>query len=348
MSVFGATPSTPDPEAAAWRHRLAPWARPDDRRATRQLAVTACLYAAAWALLAATWASSPWLAPLVALPVAALTVRLFVIAHDCGHGSYFTSRRARDAVAFWIGVAAITPHRWWRRWHGTHHAHAGKLERRLGGDVPLWTVEEYRARSALHRALYRFVRSPAGLLGVMTFVQFVLVHRCPLGTPARWHAEWRSVWTTNIVLGAVGAAAWSAGVLADYLVLHALSMYWACALAGWLTHSQHQYEYAYWCGDTGWRFSEVGLQGSTWLELPRWLAWITADIGVHHVHHLAPGVPNYRLNEAAHAFSKLARVRSIGWRETFGAYRYVLWDSGAGRLVTFADLATPADRASPR
>ena len=302
----------------------------------------------AWALLAAAWACSVWLAPLAALPVAVLTVRLFIIAHDCGHSSYLSSRRVSDVAAFLIGVAAITPHRWWRRWHGAHHAHAGKLDRRLGGDVPLWTVEEYRARGALRRALYRLVRSPFGLLGVMTFVQFVLVHRCPLGTPVGWHAEWRAVWVTNLVLGAVAGAAWSAGVLVDYLVLHALTMYWACALGGWITHSQHQYEGAYWCGDARWRSSSVGLRGSTWLKLPRWLAWITADIGVHHVHHLAPGVPNYRLNEAAHAFPDLAGVRSIGWRETFAAYRYVLWDSAAGRLVTFAGVATTGDRAGLR
>ena len=348
MTVPGPGRSTPDPEPLAWRHRLAPWACPDDRRAARQLAVTAVLYVAAWVLLAGTWAYAKWLAPLAALPVAAITVRLFVIAHDCGHGSYLSSRRARDIVAFWIGVAAITPHRWWRRCHAAHHAHAGKLERRVGGDVPLWTVEEYRARSAPRRALYRFVRNPAGLLGAMTFVHFALVHRCPLGTPARWRAEWASVWATNAVLGLVGVAAWSAGVLADYLVLHALTMYWACALAGWLTHSQHQYEHAYWRTAPHWCFSEFGLRGSTWLKLPRWLAWISADIGVHHVHHLAPCVPNYRLNDAAHAFPELAGVRTIGWRETFGAYRYALWDGACARLVTFAEVSTTADRAARR
>ena len=338
MSVAQEGCSAPDPGISQWRRRLAPWACPDDRFAVRQLAVTVALYVVAWVVLVATWVLAAWLAPLAALPVSALTVRLFVIAHDCGHGSYLSSRCARDVIAFWIGVASITPHRWWRRWHRAHHAHAGKLDRRVGGDVPLWTVDEYRARSAPRRALYRFVRHPVGLLGMLTFVQFVFAHRCPLGTPARWRAEWSSVWATNGVLGGVGALAWSVGALADYLLLHALTMYWACALAGWITHSQHQYERAYWRVVPEWRFCEVALQGSTWLKVPRWLAWVSADIGVHHVHHLAPGIPNYRLNAAAGAFPALASARTIGWRDTFGAYRYVLWDDASRRLVTFAEV----------
>ena len=331
-----------DPAAIVWRRRLAAWACPDDALALRQLWHTVALYGVAWGVLVLAWGVLPWIAPIAALLPAALTVRLFVIAHDCGHGSYLSSARLSAAVAFWIGVVSLTPHRWWRRCHGAHHSHAGRIDHRVAGDIPLWTVEEYRARSAPRRALYRLMRSPVGLLGILTFVHFVLVHRCPLGTPVRWRREWVSVWSTNAVLGAICATAWAFGFLLDYLVLHGLTLYWACAFGAWLTHSQHQCEHAYWRTVDQWRPSDVALSGSAWLKLPRWLAWISADIGLHHIHHLAPRIPNYRLREPARAFPELSRVRTIGWRDAFRAYRYVLWDAHCARLVTFADAAVGA------
>ena len=316
-----------------WTERLAPWAGPDDGRSARQLTQTAALYALSWAVLAAAWSATPWLAPPAALPCAALTVRLFVIAHDCGHGSYFTSRRLADAVAFVIGVAAVTPHRCWRRYHAGHHAHSGKLDDRAQGDIPLWTVREYARRPPLARALYRAARHPAALIGGATFAYFALVLRMPLEMPKRWRREWRSVWATNGALAALAAAAAYHGVLADYAVLHVMVIYAACALAGWITHSQHQHEQAYWRTAGEWTFADAALKGSTHLALPRWLAWVTADIGLHHVHHLCPRIPNYRLGECARAVAELSQVRTIGWREAFAAYRYKLWDEDAGRLV---------------
>ena len=314
---------------------LQPYAGPDDRRSARQLAWTSTFYVLSWALLVLAWRLEPWTLPIAALPAAGFTTRLFIIAHDCGHGSYFSSRRLADAVCFVVGVLSITPHRYWRRNHAIHHAHAGKLDRRGVGDVPVLTVHEYKARSGPQRFGYRLIRHPIILIGAATFLHFLIVHRLPLGMPRSWRREWRSVWLTNSALASFLAVAWTCGAVWDYVVLHGAVMYWSCALAAWLVHSQHQFENAYWRRSSTWNYHEAALVGSSYLDLPRWLGWLTADIGVHHLHHVHPRIPNYRLRACHEALPVLHDVRRVGWRETFAVYRYALWDEDAGRMVPY-------------
>ena len=280
-----------------------------------------------------------WLALIVGVPTAGLMVRLFVIQHDCGHGSYFTCQRAADVVGAVLAMVAMTPYCYWRTTHALHHAHAGNLDRRGPGDIGTLTTREFEALGFPARLGYRVLRNPVVLIGVLTTLQFVVVHRFPWHLPREWRREWRSVWWTNLaVAGALVTAGLAIG-MEEVLVIQGILMAYGCAFAGWLTHTQHQFAGAYWRRDREWDYFDVGLRGSTWLALPRPLQWLTASIGLHHVHHLSSRIPNYRLQRCHDENPELAVARRISLVDGFRSLHLALWDEEGGRLISFGEYA---------
>ena len=322
-----------------WRALLAPYEGPDDRRSARQLGITVAQYLLGWAAMWQSLEVGTWLALIVGLPTAGVMVRLFVIQHDCGHGAYFASQRVADAVGGVLATLIMTPYQYWRRNHARHHAHAGKLDERTVGDVPTLTIGEYEALGRCARLRYRIVRNPALMIGLLTALHFIVGHRCPWTMPREWRREWRSVWRTNAVLAAVLAGAWLAGCIERVLIIQGIVMVYGCALAGWLTHTQHQFEEAYWRRHGEWSFVDVGLRGSSWMALPRPLQWLTASIGLHHVHHLSTRIPNYRLQRCIDEIPQLASVRRLTLRDGFKSLHLALWDEESARLVSFGEYA---------
>ena len=329
--------SHPSPQSGAeWRRAVGPYLGPDGRRASFQLVTTlGALAAGMWAVHTLHAWSLP-LALLAALVVAGLLVRTFVLMHDCAHGSFFASRRANDMVGFITGVLTLTPFAQWRRDHAMHHATSGDLDRRGHGDVPTLTVREYHSRSRRRQFLYRLVRHPAALLfGGPFHLAFGQRFRGP--STATGDRQIVSVWATNaaIVLGLI-AAFWLVGwksVLLAYLV-----PYYVAAMAGvWLFYVQHQFEDAYWAPHDSWDYVEAALRGSSHLQLPRPLRWVTASIGLHHVHHVAPRIPNYRLQECHDENPMFHRSPMVTLRSGMAALRLTLWDEERQRLVGFHD-----------
>ncbi len=323
-----------------WRALLAPYEGADNLRSIIQLCVTLVLYGVAWVVLLWTVEVSYWLTALVALPAGGLAVRLVVLQHDCGHGSFFTSRRACDAVGRLIGVPVMVPYDYWRSTHAGHHSHSGNLDRRTGGDVDTLTVEEYEAQDWWGRARYWVVRNPFMMIGVLIMIQFVLIHRFPLGMPRSRRREWRSVWWVNAALVAILAGIWlfaGAELLLQVLIVQGMVMLVAGSFAAWLNHVQHQFEDAYWHRAGEWDFFEAGLRGASWLDLPGPLRWLTASIGLHHVHHLSTRIPNYRLQRCHDENPELWSVHRITLREGFRALHLALWDERSGRLISFGE-----------
>ena len=320
-----------------WKTIVAPYEGPDNGRSARQLAVSVVLYLAGWAAMVRSLDVGLWLALIVGVPVAGLMGRLFVIQHDCGHGSYFTSQRVANAAGHVLAVLALTPYHYWRTNHALHHAHTGNLDRRGFGDVPTLTTDEYDALGSWGRLGYRIIRSPVLLIGILTTFHFVVVHRFPWTMSRKWKREWRSVWWTNAAIAGVLAVAWLTVGIDRFLVIQGILMLYACALAGWLTHTQHQFEDAYWRRSGEWDYFEAGLRGSSWLALPKALQWLTASIGLHHVHHLSSRIPNYRLQCCHDENPELWSARRITLRDGFGALRLALWDEELGRLISFAE-----------
>lgn len=347
----GAGASSRAGEAASLRdvrRALAPFRRADVSRAWTSLGITAGAYALAWGLAVWAWGHAPW-ALVVLLPVGgAFLVRLFCIQHDCGHGSFLPGQRANDLLGNVLAVLTLAPYSWWRATHAHHHAVVGKLENASDiGYFDLWTTEQWRAASSLGKFGYVLRRHPLALVVLGAPLQFLLVHRWPpvasadpavpsvSGTPSR--RTLRSALVVDAVwVGVFVGAAWY-GVLAPVLVL-ALGFAWSAAVIGFaLFLNQHTFEGAYYAPTADWEWGTAAVEGSAWLDLPRPFGWLTADIGIHHVHHLDASIPHYRLREALEAVPELRAARRMGFFDGLRESRLTLWDPARGRLVSFAE-----------
>lgn len=287
-----------------------------------------------------------WLVLLLAVPAAGLLVRLFMIQHDCGHGSFFRSRLANDWTGRIIGVLTLTPYGFWRRTHALHHASSGNLDRRGFGDVDTLTVAEYRARSTWGRLRYRLYRHPLVMFGIGPAYLFILKHRIPVGLMRRGWQPWASTMGTNFAVALIVATlVWFIGIKA-YLLVHLPVMLLAASAGIWLFYVQHQFEQTTWQKDREWNLQEAALHGSSHYDLPALLRWFTANIGVHHVHHLCSLIPFYRLARVLRDHPELRSVSRMTLRESFRCVRLVLWDETQGRLVSFRDVQVLGKSAS--
>lgn len=332
------------PASADWRRAVEPYVGPNARRASLQLATTLIPLALSMWAIHALVTRSLLAALLLALPTAGLLVRTFILMHDCAHSSFFASRRLNDTVGFITGVLTLTPFAQWRRDHALHHASSGDLDRRGHGDVPTLTVREYLAKSPRARLGYRVIRHPALLLLGGPFHLAINQRRPATGTSASV-SQPAAVWQTNIVLLVLFTVAfvtvgWKTVVFA-YLI-----PYYIAAMTGvWLFYIQHQFEDAYWAPHNRWDYVEAALRGSSHLRLPFVLQWFTGNIGLHHVHHVAPRIPNYRLQSCHDSNAMFARSPVITVRSGTAALWLALWDEDKQRLIRFADLTPRAQEA---
>ncbi|MDH3223210.1 MAG: fatty acid desaturase [Gemmatimonadota bacterium] len=329
--------------AASCNEMLAPYNGPDHRRSLAQLLLTATGFFVLWYVMLRSLEVHYALTLLLSLPTAGFLVRLFMIQHDCGHGSFFRSRRLSSVVGHAIGTLTLLPYEYWRRTHALHHAHAGDLEHRGFGDVETLTVEEYLGRSKKERLAYRIYRNPLVLFGVGALWHFVLKQRLPLNIPRGWTREWRSVWITNFALAASVLVMVALVGLPRFLLVHAPVVAVTCSVGVWLFYVQHQFEDTYWERPPEWDFFDAALEGSSHLVLPRPLAWLTAHIGLHHIHHLNPRIPNYRLQACQDDLPVLEAANKISIRGSWAVTRLHLWDGEARRLISFRELGARAE-----
>ena len=278
-----------------------------------------------------------WVPMLLVLPAAGFIVRTFIIMHDCSHGSFLPWPKVNDAVGFVTGILTLTPYAQWRREHALHHASSGDLDRRGNGDVTTITVREYLALSAWRRFRYRLFRNPAVLLGLgplhMIVLQRFRTRSKATGTRQLWN-----VWMTNIAIAGVITTLILAAGAKSLLVIY-LPAYYIATMAGvWLFYVQHQFEDAYWEPHERWDYATAAVHGSSYLRLPRVLQWFTGSIGLHHVHHLGPRIPNYRLQRAhdENPIFHAAPVMTI--RQGVRALGLTLYDEQQRQMIRFRDL----------
>ena len=319
------------------RQITARYAQPDRRRALLQLLNTGLPFLAL--LAAMTWGLDRgiWWAMLLAVPAAGLLLRLFMIQHDCGHGTFFRARWGNDLLGRAIGVLTLTPYGYWRRAHNTHHATSGNLDRRGDGAITTLTMREYLALPAWRRLAYRAYRHPLVLFGVGPAYQFLLRHRIPTGHPLRRWRDWLSILGTNLALGGIVAAAFLLGIDA-FLLGYLPVMLLAASIGVWLFHVQHQFEDTYWERSPRWSYQAAALDGSSFYDLPGVLRWVTAHIGLHHIHHLASRIPNYYLRQCFEENPVLQRAKRLTLWSSLRCARLSLWDEDSGKLVSFRAL----------
>lgn len=287
-----------------------------------------------------------WLTIPFAVLASLFLPRVFLIQHDCGHGSFFKSKWANDALGSLCGVLSFTPYYYWRKTHAIHHASSGDLSRRGIGDVYTLTVKEYLNLSSYERFKYRCYRNPILFFILGPLYLFFIQFRFPFPESRHWPKERASVWWTNLGIALILLGAWFAFGLYGPLII-ALIAALAAPIAVWLFYVQHQFEEAYWAPHENWDFEQAALQGSTFYNLPAILHWFTANIGFHHIHHLSPRIPNYRLQDCHEKNPKFQQVPTLTLRASFSTVFLKLWDEDQKRLIRFKDVQSrdlPSDQ----
>lgn len=317
-----------------WVKILAHYRTPSSARSVFELGVTFGPFVALWALAWWSLGVSYWLTLAISLLNAAFLLRLFAIQHDCGHGAFFANRTVGDWIGRVIGVLTLTPYDVWKHSHAIHHGSSGNLEKRGVGDIHTATVTEYRAMTPFQRLGYRLYRHPLVLFGLGPGYIFLLQNRLPVGfmDQARY---WVSAMATNAALFAAMALVWYFGGVMPLVLIFLPTTMLAATAGMWLFYVQHQFEETHWDNGEDWQLHDAALHGSSHYVLPPVLQWISANIGIHHVHHLYSRIPFYRLPEVLADHADLATGNRMTIRDSLATVRLNLWDEGARRLVSF-------------
>lgn len=329
-------------DAPGLKQALAAYAKPVLAKSLGQLIGALLLFAVCWAAAYLALPISLALALAFTVLAAGFMIRVFIIQHDCGHGSFFRSARANGAAGLLCSLVTLTPFASWRRQHACHHGNWNNLDRR-GSGLDIYsdcrTVREYRRLSPLRRLGYRLVRHPVVANLIFPPLIFLLLYRLPFDMPKAWRHERRSIHGTTL---AIVALALGGGALLGFgqVALVELTILVMASIGGvWLFTLQHKFEGAQWARQSDWSLATASLAGTSCLRLPALLQWFTGNIGFHHIHHLNPRVPNYRLQEVSEALPALRAATTLGLRGGLRAVRFVLWDEDQAKLVRFRDVA---------
>lgn len=326
------------PEKPEWYKALAKYEKPDVHQAYKQLSNTVIpLFGLLGVMLyTVQHRYSYWITLGMSVVAAGFLCRTFIFLHDCSHGSFFSSPRANAVLGFLVGVLTMTPFGQWRWSHLTHHASFANLDRRGLGDVKLMTVDEYQSASRWQRLVYRCYRHPLVLFGLGSTILFAMIYRFPIrGVPAR---ERRSVWLTDGgILAMMAVAGLTIGIRPFLLVMAPVwIVLWSVGV--WLFYVQHQFEGVYWARQQEWNFFRAALEGSSYYKLPKILQWLTGNIGLHHIHHLRPRIPNYHLQHVYDETPAVQVIKPLTLRTSVKTVRLKLYDERQRQLVSFSAL----------
>jgi len=339
MNATAASPAEPPFDVAALNAVLAKYKESHLPSSIWQIVNTAVPFFCVMLFMYATAYKGYWpITLLAAVPAAGLLMRMFIIQHDCGHGSFFKSARANDWVGAIIGVMTLTPYTYWKQTHAIHHSTSGNLDRRGYGDIETLTVKEYTALTKWGRLKYRMYRSIPVLFFIGPAFHFVVYHRLPWIVPADWKAERRSILLNDFALICLlYLAHCSVGLAPFFLVQLAVGI--MSAIGGvWLFYVQHQFEGTYWSKDEKWDVVTASLKGSSYFELPRVLQWLTGNIGFHHIHHLNSRIPNYKLERCMNENPVLQNPARLTFWKSFKCVSLTLWDEDRQKLVGFSSV----------
>lgn len=298
--------------------QASPW------RAQWQIVNSFLPYAVLWYVMYRTLSVSYWLMLPIGVLAAGFLIRIFIIMHDCGHSSFFKTRRTNAIMGVIAGLLNLTPYRYWRWQHALHHGTSGDLDRRGSGDIWLLTVQEYLESSRSRRFVYRLARNPIVLFLIAPLYLFVIHHR--LASSEAPDSERRSVlWTNLALLGITFLMSILMGFKA-FVTIQLTVTSLSGAVGVWLFYVQHQFEGAYWSRSQRWNYTAAALRGSSFYKLPKVLQWFTGNIGFHHVHHLSPRIPNYHLERCHQAEPLFEGVKPVTFVASLKSLTYRLWD----------------------
>lgn len=325
-------------DARDWIKILSAYRAPNLLRSLWELAASVVPFLTIWVLAYA--ALQVWVPLAIALAVfnGMFLLRLFAIQHDCGHGAYLTNRQASDWIGRTLGVLTLTPYTVWKRAHAIHHSHSGNLDTRGIGDVDTLTVAEYQALTPWGRFTYRLYRHPFVMFGIGPAYLFFLKHRLPFGLMSAGRQYWISAMGTNLVALALWVGLYMIGGWQLLVFVYVPTTLTAASVGVWLFYVQHQFETTHWDGEADWQLHEAALHGSSHYDLPVVLRWLTANIGIHHVHHMYSRIPFYRLTEVLRDHKELVESSRLTLRDSWACAHLDLWCTETRRLVSFRSL----------
>ena len=317
----------------SWQKVIMKYNQPDFRKSIWQICNSVIPFIVLWYLMVESLQISYAITLLLALVASGLLVRIFIIFHDCGHGSFFKSKKANQIVGMICGIIAFTPYHKWHKHHSEHHATTVNLDKRGMGDVWTMTVNEYLQASIWKRFFYRAFRNPFIMFTLGPLFMVLVQNRFSnkgMTPRERWN-----VYFTNIVIILIGTGITILIGLKAYLLIQVPLLLISHVIGLWLFYIQHQFEDVAWDRAGSWDYKTAAIQGSSFLKLPRILQWFTGNIGFHHVHHLSPRIPNYNLARCQYENDLFKDVKPITLLSTFKALNLSLWDEANGQLVRF-------------
>lgn len=325
-------------EPINWIARLSQYRTPNDTRGYFELGLTLVLFIGAWTLAWFAMQVSVLLGLLLTIPAGGLLIRIFAIQHDCGHGALFAGKQTNDWVGRCLGVLTVTPYEYWRHAHALHHASSGNLDRRGFGDVDTMTVDEYQALTFWGRLRYRAYRNPIVLFGIGPAYVFLLKQRLPFEMLNKGMKPWVSTLGTNLTgfflfASLIYIVGWQ-----SFLLVHIPTVLVAATAGVWLFYVQHQYEDTRWDRQKDWKREHAALYGSSYYDLPKPLMWLTANIGVHHVHHLSASIPFHRLPQIIRDYPELKQIGRLTIWESLRCVPLALWDEASREMISFRKL----------
>ncbi len=319
-----------------WLEIIRKYNQPDVRKSIWQIINSLGPYMILWAVMYYAMDISYWITLGLSLLAAGFLVRIFIIFHDCGHGSFFRSARASRIVGTFLGSLAFTPYDRWHHDHAIHHKTVGDLDKRGTGDVWTLTVEEYNARTPREKFIYRLYRHPVILFGIGPFFLFVIWFRFTrkgMTAKERWNSHATNLIIAAYATGLILLMGWKA-----FLLIQLPIAYFSTTAGVWLFYVQHQFKEVVWTRHDRWDYKEMALHGSSFLKIPRVLQWFSGNIGFHHIHHLGPRIPNYNLERCHRENPMFGSVKPVSMVEGIRAMKYRLWDERMGQLITFSQL----------
>lgn len=322
----------------SWIELVSKYQVPSNIKSIWQLANSFLPFVVLWYLMYLSLGVSYWITLALAFPAAGFIARLFIIQHDCGHGSFFNSKKANNITGMFISVFTLTPYHYWRKSHAIHHANAGNLEHRGIGDIYTMTVQEYLKKSKWERFKYRLYRNPLILFLIIPTFLFAVLYRFPNFREKALKSVHKSVyWTTFAITLLVALLIWFIG-LKEFLMVQVPITFISSSTGTWLFFIQHQFEDTYWDSNEAWDYTQAALEGSSFYKLPKVLQWFTGNIGFHHIHHLSPRIPNYMLEKCHKENPVFQKAKILTLRTSFRSTFLSLWDEQQKKLISFRQL----------
>ena len=325
--------STKKDGAQSWTGIIRKYNQPDIRKSIWQIINSLGPYLIMWAVMYYTLGISYWITLALSLLAAGFLVRIFIIFHDCGHGSFFKSARTSRIVGTIIGALVFTPYDRWHRSHAAHHSTVGNLDKRGDGDVWTLTAEEYRASSRGRKLFYRLYRNPIMLFLIGPVILFTVWFR--FNTKRASRSERWNVHLVNLIV-----LAWCVGLSLllgwkAFLMIQVPIIFFATSAGAWLFYVQHQFEDVIWSHNEQWDYMDMALRGSSFLKTPRIIQWFSGNIGFHHIHHLSPKIPNYKLQRCHEENPIFSSIKPMNIGKGLQSMKFRLWDENMGKLISF-------------